>query len=118
MASPFRRRLHGISGLKTEKTAKTGHEAGFFLIHAKSDRQYLRKDGGMPLLQNYQNTLSRFVGPAQIFVSGDTLQLRDYSKTDWPWSLFDPEAKKIRNETVFPTERKKAYEKGMEMAGI
>ena len=64
------------------------------------------------LLENYRQTLSRFVGPAQVFVSGDTLQLKDYSKTDWPWSMFDPEAKKARHETVFPEECKKAFEMG------
>lgn len=26
-------------------------------------------------------------------ISGNTLQLKDYSKTDWPWSMFDPAAK-------------------------
>lgn len=64
------------------------------------------------LLENYRQTLSSFVGPAQVFVSGDTLQLKDYSKTDWPWSMFDPEAKKQRHETVFPEECKKAFEMG------
>ncbi|MCM1232364.1 MAG: flavodoxin family protein [Ruminococcus flavefaciens] len=64
------------------------------------------------LLQGYQQTLSMFVGPTDVLVSGDTLQLRDYGKTDWPWSLFDPEAKKQRHETVFPQECKKAYDMG------
>ena len=66
----------------------------------------------LPLLQNYQQVLSNFVGPTQIFVSGNTLQLKDYSKTDRPWTLFDPEEKKARHETVFPAECQKAYELG------
>lgn len=64
------------------------------------------------LLKRYQQTLSMFVGPTEVFVSGDTLQLADYSKTDWEWSLFDPEAKKIRHETVFPQECQKVFEMG------
>ena len=64
------------------------------------------------LLQGYQQTLSRFVGPTEVFVSGDTFQLKDYNKTDWPWSMFDPEAKKLRHETVFPQECKKVYDMG------
>ena len=64
------------------------------------------------LLQNYQRTLSRFVGPTELFISGDTLQLKDYSKTDWQWTLFDPEAKQKRHDEIFPQERRKAYEKG------
>ena len=55
------------------------------------------------LLQNYQQTLNRFVGPTEVFVSGDTLQLKDYSKLDWEWSMFDPEAKRLRHETIFPS---------------
>ena len=63
----------------------------------------------MDKLRNYQQILDRFVGPAKVFVSGDTLQLKDYSKTDWPWSMFDPEAKKQRHETVFPEECRQAF---------
>ncbi len=40
------------------------------------------------------------------------MQLKDYGKTDWEWSLFDPEAKKARYETVFPQECRLIYEKG------
>ncbi len=42
----------------------------------------------------------------------DTLQLNDYRKTDWPWSLFNPEAKQERHQTVFPEECKKVFELG------
>ena len=68
------------------------------------------------LLEGYRQTLSRFVGPTEVLVSGDTLQLKDYGKTDWPWTLFDPDAKQRRHETVFPQERRKAYEMGMALA--
>lgn len=64
------------------------------------------------LLEGYKNTLTRFVGPTEVFVSGNTLQLKDYSKTDWPWSIFDPEAKKLRHETVFPEECRKVNAMG------
>ena len=62
----------------------------------------------MDMLHNYQQTLSTFVGPTEIFVSGDTQQLKDYSKTDWPW-FFDAEAKYKRHETVFPEECRKVF---------
>ena len=67
------------------------------------------------LLEGYRRTLSGFVGPTRVLVSGDTLQLKDYGRTDWPWSLFDAEAKRRRHETVFPEERRRAYETGAEM---
>lgn len=69
------------------------------------------------LLENYRQTLSCFVGPARVLVSGNTLQLKDYGRTDWEWTLFDPEDKRIRHETVFPQECKKAFEMGKELAG-
>ncbi len=68
----------------------------------------------LQLLQNYQQTLNRFVGPTELLVSGDTLQLKDYSKTDWPW-YFNPEAKYKRHEQTFPEYCKKAFEMGAEL---
>lgn len=64
------------------------------------------------LLENYRKTLSHFVGPTDVFVSGDTLQLKDYSKTDWPWSIFNPKIKQDRHETVFPQECKCIFDMG------
>ncbi len=64
------------------------------------------------LIENYKQTLSRFVGPTETFVAGNTLQLKDYFKTDWPWSMFNPEEKIKRHETVFPEECKKVFEMG------
>ena len=64
------------------------------------------------MMKNYQQTLSRFVGPTEIFISGDTLQLDDYSKTDWEWSIFDPQAKKERHDTVFTEERRMVFDLG------
>ena len=46
----------------------------------------------------------------------DTLQLKDYSKTAWPWSMFDPEDKQKRHETLFPEECRKAFDMGKAMA--
>ena len=66
----------------------------------------------LPLIQNYQNTLNRFVGPTEVLISGDTLQLKDYSRTDWPWTMFNPAEKEKRHQEVFPEECRKAFEKG------
>ena len=69
------------------------------------------------LIESYRQTLSGFVGPTQVLISGDTLQLKDYSRTDWPWSYFDPAAKQARHERVFPEEMKKAFEMGAGLMG-
>ncbi len=70
----------------------------------------------LTLLRNYQQTLNRFVGPTEILVSGNTLQLEDYGKTDWPWSMFDPEEKQKRHDTVFPEECRRAFDMGAKLA--
>ena len=70
----------------------------------------------LSLVKNYQQTLNRFVGPTEILISGNTLQLKDYGKTDWPWTMFDPEAKQKRHETVFPEECRKAFDMGATLA--
>ncbi len=69
------------------------------------------------LLDNYRQVLSRFVGPAEVFACGDTLQVRDYSKLDWEWSIFDPEAKKQRHETVFPEECRDVFRRSAALFG-
>ena len=70
------------------------------------------------MMKNYQQTFSRFVGPTEVLISGNTLQLKDYSKTDWPWTMFDADAKKKRHETVFPRECQKAFDMGAKLAGM
>ena len=55
------------------------------------------------------------MGPTEIFVSGKTLQLKDYSKTDWQWTMFDPVEKQKRHETVFPEECRKVHMLGKEL---
>ncbi|MBQ9001858.1 MAG: flavodoxin family protein [Eggerthellaceae bacterium] len=68
------------------------------------------------LVEGYKQTLSRFVGPTQTFICGNTLQLKDYSKTDWEWSIFDPEDKQRRHEEVFPRECRAVHELGAALA--
>lgn len=68
------------------------------------------------LVENYKNTFDNFVGPTTVFVSGNTLQIKDYSKTDWPW-FFNAEEKYERHEKVFPKEKEAVYQKGKELVG-
>ena len=65
------------------------------------------------LLERYKQTLDSFVGPTEILISGDTLQVNDYERYDW--TMFDPAKKIAHRETEFPKERKKAYEMGSDL---
>ena len=65
------------------------------------------------MLKRYQGALGTFVGPTEVLISSDTLQVKDYSR--YNWTMFDPEHKKERHETVFPENRKKAFALGEQM---
>jgi NAD(P)H-dependent FMN reductase len=69
------------------------------------------------LLDGYRRTLNGFVGPTDVLVYGDTLQIKDYGSTDWEWSMFDPESKMRRHEAVFPQKCREAFEKGVKLFG-
>lgn len=62
------------------------------------------------ILENYRQVLSKFIGPTKVFVCGETLQVKDYSKFDW--TFFDAAQRIERREKVFPEELRKAYELG------
>ncbi len=82
----------------------------FIMTSNAPDNSYLE------LVSGYKATFERFIGPTDVLISGNTLQLKDYSKTDWEWSLFDPKKKQERHDSVFPLECQKAYEKGLKLA--
>ena len=84
-----------------------------FIMTSNCSEEYYRQIGYDRMLENYRNTLSGFVGPTKVMVCGDTLQVSDYSK--YNWTMFDPEAKKVRHEEVFPDSMKKAFAFGAEM---
>ncbi len=62
------------------------------------------------LLKRYKGSLENFVGPTQTLVSADTLQVSDYDK--YNWTMFHPDKKKERRETIFPQERQAAFALG------
>ena len=65
------------------------------------------------MVSGYQNSLSNFIGPTKVMICGDTLQVNDYDK--YEWTMFDPDTKKARHQTVFPQEKQKAFNLGLEM---
>lgn len=66
------------------------------------------------MLNGYKVVLSKFVGPTDVFVSGETQQVKDYSKFNW--TMFDGEQRYERREKVFPQELKAVFEKGASLA--
>ena len=83
------------------------------IMTGNASEDFYAQIGYDEMLKRYQGTLGTFVGPTKILISFDTLQVRDYSR--YNWTMFNPEAKKERHETVFPEDKKKAFDLGAEM---
>ncbi len=62
------------------------------------------------MIRMTEQGLAGSIGPVKTLISGNTLQVDDYSR--YNWTMFDPVAKKERHDTVFPKELQHAYEIG------
>ena len=83
------------------------------IMTSNAAEEYYSQIGYDEMLKRYQGTLDTFVGPTKVLISSDTLQVKDYSR--YNWTMFNPEAKKERYETVFPEDKKKAFALGEQM---
>lgn len=84
-----------------------------FIMTSNAPEEFYSQDGYGKMVSGYQDSLNGMVGPTKVLICGDTLQVKDYSKYDW--TMFEPEAKRLRHETVFPEEKQKAFLLGAEM---
>jgi len=85
-----------------------------FIMTSNAPETFYTPEGYGRVVSTYQNTLSGIIGPTKTLIASDTLQVNDYDKYDW--TMFDPEAKKARHETVFPEVKQKAFNLGVDMA--
>ena len=83
------------------------------IMTSNASEDFYAQIGYDAMLQRYQGSFNTFVGPTKILISSDTLQVKDYSRYDW--TMFNPEHKKERHETVFPEDKKKAFALGEQM---
>ena len=83
------------------------------IMTSNAEEKYYSTYGYEQMLTGYKETFSHIIGPAKVLIYGDTLQVKDYSKFDW--TMFDPEAKKARHETVMPQKKSEAFRLGAEM---
>ena len=68
-------------------------------------------DFGYPVLfQQYANWMKLYFGHCETLLATDTMQVKDYSR--YHIGMFDGEAKRLRHETVFPEDCRRAYELG------
>jgi len=85
------------------------------VVTSNCDEGHYDVTGYNQLLENYRRSLERWIGPTQILISSDTLQVKDYSQ--FHWTMFDPAKKQQRHEEVFPVDLKKAFDLGAALLG-
>ena len=71
-------------------------------------------DSHMELMNKYKAVFDSFIGPTEILAVGETMQVSDYSQFNW--TMFSAEDRKMRRETVFPEQCRKAFEAGARLA--
>lgn len=102
-----------ITYQKERFSSSASHIPVLFIMTSNMAEEFYDQGGYSRIVANYQNSLNNFIGPTKVMICGNTLQVSDYSR--YHWTMFDPEVKKARHETVFPQEKQKAYRLGAEM---
>lgn len=84
-----------------------------FIMTSNLPQEEYAKYGYAPTLVHYKATLDSVIGPTELYICGDTLQVKDYGKFNW--DLFDPKAKQARRETQFPADKEKVFQLGKQL---
>ena len=110
----FERLIFQSLTYKTEfRSYNQKHIPVLMIMTSNASEDFYAQIGYDTMLQRYQGSFNTFVCPTKILISSDTLQVKDYSR--YNWTMFDPEHKKERHETVFPKDKKKAFALGEQM---
>jgi multimeric flavodoxin WrbA len=99
---------------KTEPKSYDAPQMPVLLIFTSNcAEEYYAEIGYDKMVEGYRAAMESRFGSAKVLISGDTLQVNDYDK--WNWTMFNPDEKRARRESVFPNELKAAFDKGAEM---
>ncbi len=85
-----------------------------FIMTSNMPEEGYRSGAAADMIRRYQDGLTSSVGPTEVFISGDTLQVKDYSR--YHWTLFDPAHKQKRHDAVFPKEKERVFRLGAALA--
>ncbi len=110
----YERLIFQYLSYKTEpRNYNERHIPVLFIMTSNVPEERYAAAGYDHIVEKYKNMLSRIIGPTQVLICGDTLQVKDYSPYDW--TMFDPDAKLERHEKEFPLKKQEAFRLGAEM---
>lgn len=113
--SLFERLIFQYITYKVEPVSYSERKIPVLLVMtSNADQSFYDKLGYTATLEKYKGSFDNFIGPTKIMVCGNTWQVNDYAR--YNWTRFDVDTKKQRRETVFPSEKKNAYNLGVQMA--
>ncbi|MDO5295186.1 MAG: flavodoxin family protein [bacterium] len=81
-----------------------------FIMTSNMPQEDYAKYGYAQTIVRYKTTLDSAIGPTEVFVCGNTLQVKDYSRFNW--DIFDPKVKQAQRETQFPLDKAKVFQLG------
>jgi len=84
-----------------------------FIMTSNTPGEFYAPVGYSRMIKGYQQSFESFVGNTKVMIAGNTQQVKDYSRFDW--TMFNAEEKIKRHEKMFPEEKKKAFEFGVQM---
>ena len=84
-----------------------------FIMTSNIPQEDYAKYGVAPTIVHYKATLDSVIGPTEVFICGDTLQVKDYGAFNW--DLFDPKAKQERRDKQFPLDKEKVFQLGKQL---
>lgn len=110
----YERLLFQFVTYKTSPKSYNTHRIPVLLIMtSNAPVEFYPTIGYDEMVSSYQRMFDERIGPTKILLCGNTLQVPDYQKYDW--SLFDSGAKIERHNTIFPEEKKVAFQLGAEL---
>lgn len=86
-----------------------------FIMTSNMPEEGYRQGPYAQMLETFRQGLSGSIGPTEVFLSGNTLQVADYSR--YHWTMFDPAVKRERHEKIFPEELRRAFQLGAGLIG-
>ena len=82
----------------------------FILTSNSPEETYAPGGLNHPMLESCRQILESSIGPTEVMISGNTLQVKDYTR--YRWTAFSARQKQDRHDTVFPGELDKARNMG------
>jgi multimeric flavodoxin WrbA len=84
-----------------------------FIYTMNVPEAYLEITGYRKMFDDNQKLMERIFGNSEYLLSTETYQFDDYSR--YASSMFDVQQRKLRHETIFEDDLRKAYEMGIRM---